>query len=61
MVKGKIYLIWEPGMNEWIQMGYVGYNKLTGDYIFVSPDDNEMYIHVNEEEVWRIRRVEEKI
>ena len=49
--RGEIYQVWEPGMDEWIKMKYVGFNRLTDDYIFVSPSDNEVWMFVSESDV----------
>lgn len=40
------YAVWEPGMNEWMTMTYIGYDKLRDKYIFRSPQDDEFYMYV---------------
>ena len=45
------YMVWEPGMNEWLWMRYVGYNKLKDEYIFQSNNDSEVFIILDGEDV----------
>jgi len=49
--KGETYMVWEPGMNEWLEMEYVGFNKLTDDHIFKSTQENNFYMYVNDSDV----------
>lgn len=41
------YTVWEPGMDEWHVMTYIGYDKLRDQYIFRSPQDSEFYMYVH--------------
>lgn len=46
LVRDQDYWVWEPGMNEWMVMTYIGYDKLQDRYIFRSSQDDEFYMDV---------------
>lgn len=50
LTKNKYYSVWEPGMDEWLTMECIGYDKLRDQYIFTSQQDIEffMYVHVSD-------------
>lgn len=47
LTKWEDYTVWEPGMDEWHVMTYIGYDKLRDQYIFRSPQDSEFYMYVH--------------
>ena len=47
----KTYIVWEPGMNEWNWMSYVGYNKLRDEHIFQDTKDSQVFMYVPTEDI----------
>ena len=45
------YLVWEPGMNEWNWMIYVGFNKLRDEHIFQDTKDSQVFMYVPTEDI----------
>jgi len=49
--KNNTYLVWEYEPGEWLEMKYVGFNKLQNEHIFVSIKDHEVFMYISEEDV----------
>lgn len=51
LTKNKYYSVWEPGMDEWLTMECIGYDKIRNQYIFTSQQDIEFFMYVYESDV----------